>query len=219
MRRRALLGALAGAGTFAIAGCTGGGSGNDTTTTTPGDSTTTTPGDSTTTTPAPDPTSLVNPSFEDGLAGWTVGRDLPYDPGNQDQPVDSSVGTTDESASAGTRSLEMTIDGSADDGTVWVQQSVDLTDPTVLHVDYLTMAGGANVITEAAVYAGPDPGRPLTETDFDTEKALQRADGGDWQTFQYDIEHDGTGLVAVGMNVIWETEVRGLLDNVALAAP
>ena len=37
------------------------------------------------------PSEVLNGSFEDDLTEWTVGRDLPEDPNNSGQPVDSSV--------------------------------------------------------------------------------------------------------------------------------
>lgn len=229
--RRSVLSGIGSAALLGLAGCIGGGGDGDDTTTpgnVSGDPTTTTPNDTTTTTPEntttttttlPDPGErLTNPSFESDLEGWTVGTDLPDDPNKEDGgKVDHDVEATGHSASEGDQSLAVTIDGSQDDGTVWVQQEVDLTDVSTLSVDYLTSAGGANVITKAAVYAGPVPEDSLTETDFHREKALQRSDGGDWQTFEWDVDHDGTGLVAVGITVVWETEVTNFLDDVQLA--
>jgi hypothetical protein len=206
MRRRSLLSAL-GVGLAALAGCQGNPSGDTTTTTTE----TTTPETTTTTAPG----TLTNASFEDGLAGWTVGRDLPEDPNKTTGVVDSEATTTTEMASDGTRSLALSIDGSQDDGTLWVQQPLDLSGVGTVALDYRTVAGGANTITKAAVYAGPE--RSLAEAEFDVSEPLEREDGGDWQTFEYDVAHDGPGLLAVGITVVWETEVLRLLDDVRLS--
>jgi hypothetical protein len=44
------------------------------------------------------------------------------------------------------------------------------------------------------------------------------ADGHDgWKTFEYRVDHDGGGLVAVGMNVVWGTDAFVVLDNVVLS--
>jgi hypothetical protein len=240
MQRRALLAGL-GTGLAALAGCAGSPGESTTTTdsttetttttqTTDTATTTTTRGtdttattterttDTTTTTTTVDPTTtLVNGSFEDNFQGWTMGRDLPTDP-NTGNPVDSELAVSTRAASDGMWALQCSIDGGQDDGTVWVQQSVDLSAVSTLAVDYLTTEGGANTITKAAVYAGPPPGTEatLTEADFDVSEPLQREDGGDWQTFEYDVEADGEGVVAVGVTVVWESEVTAFVDDVRL---
>ncbi|AWB27738.1 hypothetical protein [Halococcoides cellulosivorans] len=160
------------------------------------------------------PDTLTNPSFESGLDGWTIGRDLPEDPNNAGEPVDSSVAVTDRVASDGDRALACTIDGSADDGTVWVEQRVDLSGVSEVSVDGFSAQESFNTIAKLAVYAGPDPDGDLTESDFDTSKATEDHEG--WETYTYDVDHDGPGLVAVGISVVWETEVTRVLDDVRL---
>mgnify|MGYP000185732018 CR=1 FL=1 len=190
-------------------------------TATPGGSTPTgtepadpTPTDTATPTPTdtgPDvPTSLVNGSFEEGWVGWSIGRDLPEDPNREgQQAVASRVGVTTEDATHGQASCRMFIDGSQDDGTVWVQQPVDLSAYDYLAVDY-GVSTSFNEIRKAAVYAGPEPSKPLTETDFDTSKSLEGHSRSGWKTLTYEIDHDGPGLVAVGWSIVWETGAYAL---------
>jgi hypothetical protein len=211
------------AGLAALAGCTDGGPGGEETTTEPTTDRPTTERTTTESTTAPPETTagpgatLVNGSFENGLTGWSVGRDLPADPNKTTGVVDANASVSGQFASDGAQSLKLFVDGRQDDGTLWVQQPVDLSGVGTLAVDYYTTAGGANTITKAAVYAGPEPSGSLAEADFDVGEPLERADGGDWQSFEYDVAHDGPGLVAVGITVVWETEVTRLLDDVRLA--
>lgn len=158
------------------------------------------------------PTELTNGGFEDGLDGWTVGRDLPDDPGNPGTTVDSSVTTTDRLARSGSRSLLTTIDGSADDGTVWVQQPVDRSAVETLSVSVYSESASFNERAQVAAYAGPEPEDGLTEADFDRSNQAGGHEG--WTTFEYPVEGDGPGVVAVGTNVVWETEVRTVMDDV-----
>lgn len=162
----------------------------------------------------PNPAELENGSFENGLYGWTVGRDLPADPNNPDQKVAASADVTASVASDGNQSLELFLDGSADDGTIWVQQQVDLADVETLTVDGFIEKESFNTIARVAVYAGPIPNRDLVEADFNREHATEDHDG--WKTYEYDVSHDGQGLVAVGITVVWETNVWRQLDNVQL---
>jgi hypothetical protein len=217
--RRRYLAALGATATGLVAGCaTSTGPGEDSTAD-PGETTTgpttgtTAPTDTSTTRPAPGDR-LVNPSFEDGLAGWTVGRDLPDRPGESDRPVDSAVQTTTARAHDGAQSLELRIDGSADDGTVWVAQPVDFAGVDGVQVHGYSEAATFNVLARLAVYAGPTPEDGLREALFDTSE--QTGDHAGWKRYDYDVEFSGTGLLAVGTSVVWETTVTRLLDDVRL---
>ncbi|MEF8973581.1 MAG: hypothetical protein V5A15_01720 [Haloarcula sp.] len=221
MRRRRYLTTLGAAMTASLAGCSA--DGNDTPDSTPtGTQTTTptlTPTDSSTPNPTRTPTprpGLTNPSFEDGLAGWTVGRDLPEDPNDPGTPVASTVEASSAQASVGSQSVRMELDGSADDGTVWVGQGADFGDVDTLRVDCYSEEATFNILAELAVYTGPMPEGGLSEADFDTSE--QTGDHAGWKTYEYPIEFTGTGVVAVGMNVVWETTVERFFDEVRLVA-
>jgi len=156
---------------------------------------------------------LANPDFESGLDGWTVGRDVPTDP-NTGDPVYTHAAVTTSEAATGEHSLALTIDGRQDDGTIWVQQSIDLSAANTLAVGVWSPADSFNAITKVAAYAGPDPGRPLRESDFDTSTPVEDHEG--WKTDEYDVTGATAGLVAVGVSVVWETEVTRYLDAVSL---
>lgn len=234
MNRRAYLATIAGS-VAALAGCTNSGASVSPTPTNPDESPTDSPEPSETPTPeptgdlTPTPTpiengtptpapgaELKNNSFENGLQGWTVGRDLPADPGNPDRKVGSEADVTAHESSQGYQSIEFFLDGSADDGTIWVQQPIDLTGVETLAVDGYVEKESFNTIAQVAVYTGPDPDRDLVEADFNRDNATEDHDG--WKTYEYDVTHDGPGLVAVGINIVWETGVRRQLDNVRLLA-
>lgn len=163
--------------------------------------------------PTPSGTPLENPSFESGLDGWTVGTDLPTDP-NTGDPVATEAAVTDEVASDGKQSLSLFIDGRQDDGAIWVQQPVDLSGVSTLSVAVYSESESFNTITKLAVYAGPDPGRPLAESDFDTSQATETHEG--WKTWTYPVREAGEGLVAVGIAVVWETEVVRFIDEIRI---
>jgi hypothetical protein len=170
-----------------------------------------------TSTPGSDPgESLENGSFEADWIAWTIGRHLPDDPNRPPgRKVASEAGVSTRHATDGTRACRLYIDGKQDDGTVWVQQSVDLSDAEYLAVDY-RVSESINEIRIAATYTGPVPDEPLTETDFDTERPLEGHDRPGWKTFTYEVTHDGPGLVAVGFTIVWETGAEVFLDDVRL---
>ena len=211
MHRRTYLAAVGTAASAALAGCTDGA-----TETPPTGASTGTPGQRPTDTPSGPPTTLRNPSFEDGLAGWDIGRDLPTDPGNPDEKVDASVTATDERANTGTSSVAMTIDGSADDGTVWVAQPVDFADADRLAVRCYSPEQTFNELAQLAVYTGPLPEGGLQEADFD--RSEQTGDHEGWKRYDYPVDVSDTGVVAVGMNIVWETTVTRWVDDIELVA-
>lgn len=198
MRRRSFLAAL-GAATIATAGCTADTDGDPN-----GGQTTGDPGDPTTT----PPTGIVNGSFENGLTGWTVDQDLP----DQLGPDGADSGTTTDRAADGDTALTLTLDGSHDDGTVWVQQRTDLTNVNTLAVDAYSPEPSFNEVTQLAVYTGSTG--QLEESDFDRSEQVRDHEG--WKTYEYAVDHDGEGLVAVGINIVWETTATRFLDHVRL---
>ncbi|SFR35268.1 hypothetical protein [Halogeometricum limi] len=158
---------------------------------------------------------VVNPGFEDGLRGWLVGRDLPTDP-NTGLPVESSARVVSDPVAAGDRALQFFIDGRQDDGTIWVQQAAVLDGIDTLSVSVHSPEESFNTITNLAAYAGPRPERGwLREADFDTTQAIENHAG--WRRFDYPVDAEDVGIVAVGMSVIWETEVARTIDDIALS--
>lgn len=161
----------------------------------------------------PGPDGLVNPSFERDLVGWQVDDDLPTDP-RTDSPVRARATVTTEPVSDGDWALALFVDGRQDDGTIWVQQRLDLSRATEIALDVFSYQESFNTVAALAVYAGPDPGRGLVEGDFDTTRPSEDHEG--WRTQTYPVQQAVDGLVAVGITVVWESEVTRVLDNVRL---
>ncbi len=158
---------------------------------------------------------LTNGSFEDGFTfdPWTVGTDLPVDVATG-LDVGAGAGVYSGLASDGHYALSLSIDGRHDDGTVWVQQAADLSNVETISLSVFSPTESFNTLSKVAVYAGPDPRRPLMEADFDTTRAVE--DHAGWTTYEYPVDYDRKGVVAVGISVVWETYVRRLLDDVRL---
>ncbi|UHQ96363.1 hypothetical protein [Natrinema halophilum] len=161
------------------------------------------------------PTTVQNGSFENDLDGWMIGKDLPVKPGDSSGKIDHGVKTVTRNASDGNASTQFYLDGSADDGTIWVAQTVDLSDANSVLFDVHSEQKSFNILTEVAFYAGPKASDELVETDFDRSNDVENHSG--WKTFRYDVSDvDGAATVAIGMNIIWETGVKRMYDNVRL---
>lgn len=210
MHRRSYVIGLGGALTAGLAGCTQLTDGSD-----EEPENATENGDETPENGTADPAPLANPSFEDELADWTVGEDLPSSPGESDETVGHDASTTTADASDGERCLELYVEGVADDGTIWVEQSVDLTDVERVTVDVYSRMNSANRMSQVAFFAGERPDDGLAEEDFDRQKDVEDHSG--WKTYSYSVaELEGAVTVAVGLNVVWETDITRRFDNVRL---
>ncbi|AGN00823.1 hypothetical protein L593_04360 [Salinarchaeum sp. Harcht-Bsk1] len=234
MQRRTYVAGIASALTAGLAGCSALGSGGDGDDGSDGSGTDNTDGNNSHgdggtgddsgggngTDPGGDPPSpsLVNGSFEDGLEGWTVGKDLPPKPGEDSGTVDHDVTTSSDTgieASDGETVLKFTLSGRADDGTLWVEQEVDFADAATVELDVYSEQESFNEIGQIAVFAGEKPEGGLVEEDFNREHPTENHQG--WKTFRYDVaDLTGTGTLAVGLNIVWETEIVRLYDDVQL---
>lgn len=164
---------------------------------------------------------VFHEGFESGLEGWEQGADVPQDPNNPGQPVAWSIDASDEQAVEGTQSARFVLDGSQDDGTIWLARELQVPADTELVIDLTfdlwSTSESFNRLANVAAYAGLYP--PEVETDFDTSQPANLAEG--WQRYFYNfpVRSDAQGRlwVAVGISVVWETEVTYFIDGMQLA--
>jgi hypothetical protein len=174
------------------------------------------------------------PLHDASSKGWQVGADVPDDPNSPGQKVAWSVEASDEQASAGSQSLRLRLDGRQDDGTIWLTRPLAVSAgqplPTADHRDAAMTLGGQprtvrlsfdlwsasasfNTLANVAAYAGSRA--PEAEGDFDLSQAADQAEG--WQRYSYSLSaepnSDGELWIAVGISVVWETEVTYYIDE------
>lgn len=170
-------------------------------------------------------------SFENGIDDWEQGADLPEDPNNPGHPVAAHLKHGKAQAADGAWSVEAYIDGRQDDGTVWLQQHIaidpDCTQPLRLSVQAWSPLRSDMDVADLVLYLGLQPPvdegsftpRPGPGMDAATRERLYEVDG--WCTYGLEWQSPpGTeGLyVALGISVVWETEVTHHLDDVRLWA-
>ncbi len=68
---------------------------------------------------------ILKEGFEGGMDGWEAGMDLPLDP-ETDEPVHAQASISHRVSKTGNASLELTIDGRQDEGTLWIQRYIEL---------------------------------------------------------------------------------------------
>ncbi|QRV17360.1 hypothetical protein JMJ58_19760 [Haloterrigena salifodinae] len=111
--------------------------------------------------------------------------------------------------------MALYIDGTADDGTIWVEQPVNVSRVRTVTVDVYSQQESFNRMSQVAFFAGKKPRSGLEESDFDREKDIEDHSG--WKTYSYSVDDlSGTVTLAIGMNVVWETGVRRYFDDIRL---
>jgi len=138
-----------------------------------------------------------------------------------------------ENTYSGNRHVQYDIDGTGDQGTVWIRSTVDIEPGTAYEGEFsvngYTPEASYNQLSSLRAYVGPD--RPQQTSDFPDERENFNYynDGGlkvnPWETSgwdQYDQmwetpEYDTDQLhIAVGFSTNWETQFQHLVDNVEL---
>jgi len=163
---------------------------------------------------------IYNDSFETGLGAWTQGADVPEDPNNPGQPVEWSIEQGTEQAVDGQYSAKYSLDGTQDDGTIWLVREFDVTPLALYRVtlsfDLWSETESFNTLAKVAAYAGGKA--PEVEADFDVNVAANEVAG--WKSYTYVVDAiatlDGKIRVAFGISAVWETELTYYIDDVQI---
>jgi len=156
--------------------------------------------------------------FEEGLDRWQMGADVPEDPARPGQTVAWSIEVSDEEAAEGASSAKLTLDGKQDDGTIWLARPFDIAAGEAVRVrlsfDLWSASESFNTLARVAAYAGPRS--PAAEEDFDVRQAANLAAG--WRRYEYTFQvpssTESEVWVALGISVVWETDVTYYVDDV-----
>lgn len=184
----------------------------------------------------PPKTVQLTESFEDNPGRWHEHGDVPEDP-KSDGNVDWSITPTQRYASDGNTSMLYQIDGNQDDGTIWLQTNMSI-EPghrynVTMKADAWSQSKSFNKLAQIVMLAGED--LPESETDFPQSNTrwtdASRTAGGlradldeqeGWKTYSFswqtpEIQQDHL-VVAVGISVVWETQLAYPLDTVHVEA-
>ena len=153
---------------------------------------------------------VLEEDFSRGLGEWEVGMDLPIDP-DTGRPVNAWVNLAHDRYRSADVSVEMTIDGWQDDGTVWIMRRLE-GQWDRLQVSFHLFSTGAsnNVLAHPVAYIGEE--MPTREDQFTTLGNANRGEG--WLSFKMDGPGGQDPWVAVGITVAWETWLSYHLDDV-----
>jgi hypothetical protein len=118
----------------------------------------------------------------------------------------------------GTASARFTLDGSQDDGTIWLTRPFDVAAEESFRVqltfDLWSASESFNTLANVAATAGSRP--PREENDFNLGQPANQSEG--WRTYEYEFDvrsgSEGEIWVAFGISAVWETEMTYYVDDV-----
>jgi hypothetical protein len=157
--------------------------------------------------------------FEKGLGGWSIASDVPEDPNNPGKLVEWRIERSSNQSVSGSHSILFAIDGSQDDGTIWIQRELDV-EPNVrktvaIAFQFWSPSESFNTLAAVVGYAGN--AEPKVEEDLQVIGEADKATG--WKMYSYSAEVPADGdrlFVALGISVRWETTLEYFVDDVTV---
>jgi hypothetical protein len=151
--------------------------------------------------------------FERGLRGWE--RDHQIDCEQDPEPCTFNwrIVRSTEQAKGGTTSLKATLDGTNDDGTIWLERQFDIRGRTTVEVSFWLWSETEADINTWPVVAYIGRQNPEHETDFTIVGQTDRKAG--WSRYTLTRTVSGRNVwVAFGFGATWESERTYFLDSV-----
>ncbi len=162
---------------------------------------------------------VINESFESGFDDWIKDAHVPLDPNNPGNEVFWDVSLTNSLACSGVYSLNLSIDGKQDDGTIWIENEIPVRPNSIIHIRisfqfYSKFESQANTIAGVVAYAGTY--NPEVEDDFQFLEQANQVEG--WKEYNYatQLNTGSSDLVwiALGITVRWETYMSYNIDDI-----
>lgn len=187
----------------------------------------------------PGTTETVHEDFEDGIDAWAQRSDVPDDPNRPGHEVAWNITPAQGPSHDGAWSVAFHLDGSQDDGTIWIERPFQVEANQSYHVNATvwahSMEESFNERGHLVVYMGHDP--PETEEDFPApgertnatepppagglRAPLDQAEG--WRAYGFEWvlpaaeeRQDRALYIAVGISAVWETPLEYHLDALTI---
>lgn len=161
---------------------------------------------------------VYDESFEQDFGGWAKDAQVPLDPNNPGHPVAWEVSRVTPLSYSGRYSMELYIDGRQDDGTVWIEKKISVKNnsqiQTKVSFEFHSEQESFNVIAGVCMYAGIS--NPEVEEDFVVLGPANEVAGWKGYTYTTTLHTDSRGemWIALGITVLWETEMTYNIDDV-----
>jgi hypothetical protein len=161
---------------------------------------------------------VIYSEFTSGLETWVKDTDLPLDPNNPSHKVAWNITHIEDPINNTNGVVSLYIDGSQDDGTIWVENCVKLKPEKeyIATLGFRIYSSSESFNQIAAVVGFTGIIDPEYEGDFKVLGPANQVKG--WKTYSLKttINTDSLGYawVGCGISVRWETEMIYMLDDV-----
>jgi len=162
----------------------------------------------------------VNEGFEDGFSDWVADAYVPLDPNNPGHSVEWNISLVTSTAKSGQYSVRLFIDGSMDDGTIWIERRIGTKKNTQVQVkislQFYSEQESFNTIAAVVAYAGVRS--PESEEDFTVVGSANEVAGWKEYSLETTVNTDSSEELwfAVGISVRWETQMIYFIDDVQI---
>jgi hypothetical protein len=152
------------------------------------------------------------------FGSWLLGSDVPDDPNNPGSKVQWHILPVSNVSRSLSTSAEFFIDGSQDDGTIWLQRKIALSgNGGSVNVSFWLFSEqeSFNTLAVAVAYVGNTA--PSSEADFAVVGAANQVSGWKEYTYSGSVNSGSSEVwVAVGISVRWETSMTFWMDDVKI---
>ncbi|MBS7615022.1 hypothetical protein KEJ18_04750 [Candidatus Bathyarchaeota archaeon] len=163
---------------------------------------------------------VIKEDFESGFGQWLADADVPLDPNVPGQPVAWNITRSTDVVYSGQYAVRLFIDGSQDDGTIWLERKITASKNAQVSVtmSFWLFSEHESFNTIAAVVAFAGVRNPEEESDFEVLGAANQVSG--WMQYKFEAtvntEDNGEAWVAFGVSVQWETVMAYYVDSVEI---
>jgi len=164
---------------------------------------------------------IINENFENGFGEWSKDAHVPLDPNNPGHYVFWDISRTNSLAYSGSYSLNFSIDGRQDDGTIWIERRISVESYSSIQVRvsfqlHSKFESQANTIAYVVVFIGTND--PEIEDDFQLREPANQVSG--WKEYSHKVNlntgSNGEIWIALGITVNWETYMSYNIDDVRI---
>ena len=166
-----------------------------------------------------EPVEIID-GFTLGLGDWEKDKDLPMDPNNPGNEVAWNITHFQDLTNPSNGVVRLYIDGSQDDGTIWIEQEFELQSNREYNgtLSFMLYSESESFNQLAVVVGFIGPKDPETEEDFEVLGPANQVEG--WYIYSHNVVFstgsDGSAWIACGISATWETEMIYLIDDVLI---
>jgi hypothetical protein len=157
--------------------------------------------------------------FEKDFGAWTAHADVPFNPNNPGSMVQWHIHRSLNVSRSGNYSAEFSIDGTQDDGVIWLERTINVNPNTQTRISlsFWLFSEQESFNTLAAIVAYAGSTKPIAEEQFTVIGTANEVAG--WKNYSLNTTvntNSAEVFVAFGISVLWETYMTYYIDDLII---